>query len=225
VADLTIVDPIFSTHLPRQLTAETGIDVLSHAVEVYNNVWTNDFTDGLCLQAVHLVFKYLVRAVVNGGTDIEVRTKMANAATVAGLAVGNTNISLVHAMSHSIGGVFSIHHGRVVGLILPYAVEYIANAGLRRNLDLLHLLGLSASDESQAGSQFAGEIRSLLQKIGLPVSLKEAGITQSDFEAELEGLCDRAEIDLGMLMDRRYSDRKDLKRLFEYAFDGRAIDF
>ena len=77
---------------------------------------------------------------------------MANAATIAGLAVGNTNISLAHAMSHSVGGIFPIPHGRIAGLILPYTVEYTANGGLGRYLDLTHLLGLPAVDEAQAGS-------------------------------------------------------------------------
>ena len=225
VADLTIVDPMFSAHMPRQLTADTGIDVLTHAVEVYNNAWSNDFTDGLCLQAVWMVFRYLLRATIIGEADAEARTKMANAATIAGLAVGNTNISLAHAMSHSVGGIFPIPHGRIAGLILPYTVEYTANGGLGRYLDLTNLLGLTAVDEAQAGVQFAGAIRDLLQQIGQPVSLKDAGISQPEFEAELEALCDRAEIDLGMVMARRYPGREDLKRLFEYAFDGRAVDF
>jgi len=153
VADLTIVDPMFSAHMPRQLTADTGIDVLTRAVEVYNHAWFNDFTNGLCLQAVWMVFRYLTRATKNGEADAEARTKMANAATIA------------------------------------------------------------------------GAIRNLLQQIGQPVRLKDAGISQPDFEAELEALCDRAEIDLGIVMTRRYPGRKDLKRLFEYAFDGRAVDF
>ena len=133
-----------------------------------------------------MVFRYLLRATKNGEADVEARTKMANAATIAGLAVGNTNISLAHAMSHSVGGIFPIPHGRIAGLILPYTVEYTANGGLGRYLDLTHLLGLPAVDEAQAGVQFAETIRNLLQQLGQPVNLKDAGIAQRDFDAELE---------------------------------------
>lgn len=225
LADLTIVDPQFSAHMPRQLTADTGIDVLSHAVEAYNNQWSNDFSDGLCMQAAHLVFKYLPRAVEFGAADLEAREKMANAATIAGLVITNTNISLAHALGHSAGEVFDIPHGRVTAIFLPNTIEYCDNGAAGRYVNLAHFLGLPAEDECQAAKNLAGAIRNLMRQVGLPLSLQEAGVSREMFDAEIEGLCDRAEMDPGLSMARRLPYRDELKKLFEYAFSGRSIDF
>ena len=102
-ADLAIVDPQFTEHLPPAVTVDTGIDVLTHAIEGYTCTWANDFTDGPCLKAVHLVFRYLPRVVEHGADDMEAREKMANAATIAGLALGNSTVALAHALGHSAG--------------------------------------------------------------------------------------------------------------------------
>ncbi|HEX7973516.1 MAG TPA: iron-containing alcohol dehydrogenase [Anaerolineales bacterium] len=225
IADITIIDPHFSAHMPRQLTADTGIDVLAHAVDVYNHTWRNDFCDGLCLQAVRTVFDYLPQAVERGAEDMEARQKMANAATIAGLAFGNTNISLAHAMSHAAGAIWPVPHGRLTGLLLPGTVEFAANGGEGRYLDLARLVGLCADDEAQAGAIFAAAIRDLLRRVGQPTSLKEAGISRVAFSADLEAVCDRAEMDLGYSFARRLPDPQDLARLFEYAYQGKPVDF
>jgi alcohol dehydrogenase class IV len=120
VADIAIVDPAFTAQLPAQITADTGLDVLSHAIEGYCNTWANDFTDGLCLQATRLAFKYLPRAVEQGATDMEAREKMSNAATLAGLGISNSHIALAHAMGHGVGALFNVPHGRITGVISPY---------------------------------------------------------------------------------------------------------
>lgn len=225
IADITIVDPQFSAHMPRQLTADTGIDVLAHAVDVYNHTWQNDFCDGLCLQAVRTVFGYLPRAVEQGAEDMEARQKMANAATIAGLAFGNTNISLAHAMSHAAGAIWQVPHGRLTGLLLPGTIEYVTNGGFGRYLDLARLVGLCGEDEAEAGTVFAAAIRNLLRRLGLPTSLQEAGIAPDSFAAELQALCERAEMDLGYGFARRVPDPHDLALLFEYAYQGKPVDF
>lgn len=225
VADLTIVDPRFSTRMPGRLTADTGLDALTHVVEAYNNNWTNDFTDGLCLQATRMIFTYLPRAVEHGETDFEAREKMANAATIAGLAICNSNISLAHAMSHSAGAVFHLSHGRVTAFLLPYTIEFTANGGMGRYLDLARMIDLSVEDEEQAACSFASALRDLIQRVGGPVSFAGLGVSRGQFDMELEAMCDRAEIDLGMVMARRMPDRDELRKLYTYAYEGRVIDF
>lgn len=225
MADLAIVDPAFTMHLPRGITAATGMDVLTHAIEGFTCTWANDFTDGLCLQAARMVFTYLPRAVEQGAEDPEAREKMANAATLAGLGFGNSMASLAHAMGHSAGAAFHIHHGRVVGLLLPYTIEFVARGGLGRYEDLASFLGLPAENEEAAGLALAEAVRDLARRIGEPLSLREAGVSPEQFENALERLCELAESDPTIVTAFRVPTREELMRLFRYAFEGRPVDF
>ena len=225
VPDIAIIDPQFTATLPRQLTADTGIDVLTHSVEGYCNTWANDFCDGLCLQATRMVFEYLPRVVEHGVADMEAREKMANAAAIAGLGMGNSHIALAHAMGHAAGAIFGIPHGRITGLVLPFTIEYTTNVSAGRYLDLARMIGLPAQDEAQAGQQLAAAIRGLLTRIDQPVSIQAAGISPEDFEAKLADVCDRAEMDASIITSRRIPDRSAFEQLFRYAYAGQSIDF
>jgi alcohol dehydrogenase class IV len=225
MADIAIVDPVFTAQLPKQITADTGLDVLSHSIEGYCNTWANDFTDGLCLQATRLVFSYLPRAVEHGAADIEAREKMANAATLAGLGIGNTHIALAHAMGHGAGALLDVPHGRITGVILPYTIEFTAKAGVGRYLDLARTMGSTASDEFEGARQLASALRGLYLRIGQPTSIQEIGITLEEFRTKLSGICDRAEMDASLVTARRIPERAELERLFEYAYAGRTVDF
>jgi alcohol dehydrogenase class IV len=225
IPDITLVDPIFTAGMPSALTADSGIDVLTHAVEGINNSWSNDFIDGFCHQAAWLVFNYLPRAVVAGAHDPEARERMANAATMGGLVIANSNIMLAHAMGHSAGTIFEIPHGRVTGLMLPLSVEYMTAGGLGRYRQMARFLGLGDHGEDQAGFVLAGAIRELLRKIGQPISLKEVGVTRARFEVELEVLVAHAQMDYGMLVAPRPPDESHLRRLFMAAYDGSVVQF
>jgi alcohol dehydrogenase class IV len=225
VADLTIVDPCLSAGMPAQLTADTGIDVLVHAIDVYNCAFANDFTDAVCLQAARLAFKYLERAVKNGREDPEAREKMANAATLGGIGIGNANIALAHALGHSAGSVFPLPHGRITGIFLPLVIEYNANGEVGRYQDLACILGLNAGDEREAAAELAGAVRALMARLHLPLSLREAGVSQEEFETSLETLCEHGELDLGLVVSRRVPYREDMERLFRYAYEGKPVDF
>ncbi len=225
MADIAIVDPDLTRDLPPDITAATGMDALTHAVEGFSSTWANDICDGLCLQALRLVFTYLPRAVRDGANDPEAREKMAVAATIAGLGFGNSMAALAHAMGHSAGAVLGLHHGRVVGLFLPYTIEYTANGGVGRYRDLAWALGLAAHDDRVAGHALAKAIRNLAHTIGEPLSLREAGISPDVFQAHLERLCDLAEADPTIVMARRIPPREDLRRLFQHAFEGKPVDF
>jgi alcohol dehydrogenase class IV len=225
VPDVTLVDPRFSTGMDISLTADTGIDVLAHAVEGYSSTFSNDFSDALCLQAARYVFEYLPRAVRAGVNDPEARQKMANAATMAGLGIGNSHIALAHALSHTLGAVYEIPHGRITGLCLPYSIEFTAQEGDGRYLGLAEVLGLETSDERQAGLSLAKAIRSLLDQIGQPLSLGQVGILPEELESRMEDLCDRIEIDPSLGTSRRFPYRDDLKRLLRAMSAGQVVDF
>jgi alcohol dehydrogenase class IV len=224
---IAIIDPSLTAKLPARITADTGIDVLSHAVEGYTSSWHNDFTDGLCLRAAQLVFRYLPRAVADGGigTDMEAREKMAIAATLGGLGWGNSFVGLAHAMGHSLGAVFHRPHGRAVGAFLPCTVEFTAHCDAARYLDLAEALRLTAEDEQSAGLAVAEAIRGLLRRIGQPATVADLGIDAAEYEAALERLCDLAENDPSILPCARLPKRQELATLYRYAYEGKPADF
>jgi alcohol dehydrogenase class IV len=225
MAAVTIVDPQLSAEMPAQLTADTGIDVLTHSIEGYSGSWSNDFSDGLCLQATWMVFQYLERAVSRGAEDMEAREKMANAATIAALGMTNSHIALAHALGHSVGAVSEIPHGRITGLFLPYTIEFTAFGGVGRYLELSRILGLCGDDEKSAGFGLADSIRSLLRRIGQPTTLFEAGISRVQFDTQVEDWCERVEAEISLATSRRVPFRQELLQIFDYAFDGKVIDF
>ena len=224
--DLAIVDPAFTAQLPRQITADTGIDVLTHAIEAYTCNWANDFTDGLCLQAIRMVFDYLPRAVANGAADMEAREKMANAASIAGMVLGNSQVALAHALGHSAGGVFKqIPHGRITAVFLPITIQFIAQAGLGRYRDIAQLLHLPAQDEAEGAASLVDAIYQLLDEIDEPKSLQAAGISSTDFEEAMPMLVEHVDYDANTLMSPRIPETSEIEKLVLFAYNGRSVDF
>lgn len=222
--DLAIVDSSLVLGLPPRITADTGMDVLTHAVEAYTSTLHNDFSDGLALKAVQLVFEYLPRAYADG-SDAEARGHMHNAAAIAGVAFGNSMLGLAHAMGHSLGAVFHVPHGRAVGLFLPYVVEYTANGGNTRYGDIAHFVHLPADDEEEGTAQLVSAIRNLSDGINFATRLAALGIERAAFENALPKLVANAAADNQIFFNARYADNDDLDKLFRYAYDGRSIDF
>jgi alcohol dehydrogenase class IV len=225
LATLAVVDPSLTAALPPRITADTGIDALVHAIEGYTSQWRNDFSDGLCLKAAQLVFEYLPRAVTDG-SDREAREKLANAAAIAGLGFGNSMAALAHALGHALGAVFHLPHGRCVGLFLPYTIEFVATGGASRYADIAHLLRLACDDgEAASAAALAGAIRDLMRQIGQPVSIAEMGVSRADFDAALERLCDFSEMDTQIVISARIPEREELVKLYQYAYEGRSVEF
>jgi alcohol dehydrogenase class IV len=226
IPDLAIVDPVFVTDLPAQVTADTGMDVLTHAIEGYTSHWHNDFTDGLCLKAIQLVFDYLHRAHQYGADDPEAREKMHNAATIAGLGFGNSMAAAAHALGHSMGAFLPIPHGRAVGLCLPYTIEFTVRGYLpTRYADIARFLGLPAVDEDEAAASLAQAVRDLARRIGQPLSLQEAGLTLEDFEALLPGLVGNALNDSAMTVALRFPEDEEVETILRFIYDGKPVDF
>ncbi len=224
VPDIAIVDPSFVIGLPPQITADTGMDALTHAIEGYTSSYHNDFTDGLCLKATQLIFDYLPRAYADG-SDAEAREHMHNAATIAGLGFGNSMAALAHAMGHALGAVSHTPHGQAAGVFLPYTIAFTANAGGSRYIDIARFLGLPASDEAQGATALVTAIRDLQRKLNQPVSISELGVTPESFEEILPHLIANAESDTSLVMSVRIPTNQELEQLFRYAYMGRSVDF
>jgi len=226
IPDLAIVDPVFAAYLPPQLTADTGMDALTHAVEGFTSHWRNDFADGLCLKAVQLVFDYLPRAYGGGADDPVAREKMHNAASIAGLGFGNSMAALAHGMGHALGAVSGLPHGRAVGLILPYTIEFTVHGTLpTRYAEMARFLGLTCDGEEKGSRSLVEAIADLARSVGQPTSLEEAGISRHQFEARLDKLIENALNDSATCIALRFPDAAEMERIFRYAFEGRSIDF
>ncbi len=224
---IAIVDPALSKALPPRITADTGLDALTHAIEGYLASFSNDFTDGICLKAIQLVFDYLPIAYVEPHNE-EAREHLANAATLGGLGFINSWASLAHAMGHAFGGNFHLPHGRSVSLFLPYTLEYIAGMPEKtRFRDIAHALHLpeADADEPTAAQAVIAAIRELHRKLNQPTTVAQTGIRRADYEARLQDLVAFAEGDGTFISAVRIPEREDLENLFCYAYDGRKIDF
>ena len=224
LADVAIVDPSLSKDMPPRLTADTGLDALSHAVEGYASAWGNDFGDGLCLKAADLIFRYLPRAYEDGG-DAVAREKMANAATLAGLGFGNSMAGLAHSMGHALGGVFHTPHGRAVGLFLPYTIEYAARENPLRYREMARYLGLPVGSEEQGATSLVLAIRDLLERLEQPSALQGVGIEDDSLTEQLSRLVDNAANEATTVVHPRIASQEELERLFLYALEGREVDF
>jgi len=226
IPDIAIVDPVFVNQLPAQITADTGMDALTHAVEGYTSQWCNDFADGLCLKAIQLVFDYLPRAYESGSSDLEAREKMHNAATIAGLGFGNSMAAMAHGLGHSLGALLPVPHGRAVGLFLPYTIEFTVRGDLpTRYAEIARFLGLPATDEAESATSLVQAIRDLARRVGQPTSLREAGISCQAFEAQLPRLVDNALNDSAMVLSLRFPEEEEVEKVYRYVFEGRPVDF
>ena len=224
LADIAIVDPSLTKDMPPRLTAATGLDALTHALEGYVSSWGNDFSDGPCLKAAHLIFQYLPRA-YEDGSDEEAREKMSNAATLAGLGFGNSMAGLAHSMGHALGGVFHTPHGRAVGLFLPFTIEYAARENAGRYAEIARYLGLPAQTEAEGAGSLVHAIRELMETLEQPMSLRDLGIERQILEERMEKLIENAENEATTVVHPRIPAAEELERLFTYAHEGREIDF
>ena len=228
--DVAILDPTFVMSMPPRVTADTGMDALTHAIEGFTCQWHNDFSDGLCLRAAQLVFEYLPRA-YKDGDDLEARIKMHNAACIAGVGFGNAMVSLAHGMGHALGGVFHVPHGRGVSLFLPYVVEFCARgdaagaADSTRYGELAHFLNLPCATEPEAAAKLAAAVRQLQLALDQPRTMLACGIARRDLDREMPLLVANASNDNQTITSTRIPDDVEMRRLFEYAYDGKTIDF
>jgi alcohol dehydrogenase class IV len=229
IPDLAIVDPALVRDLPPQITAETGLDVLTHAIEGYTCAWANDFSDGLCLQAARMVFEYLPRAYRHGAQDPLAREKMHNAATLAGLGFGNAMAALAHALGHALGAVLHLPHGRMVGLCLPYTIEFTAGGDApTRYPELARSLGLTgeaASPCDDAATALAAAVRDLARSVDQPLCLRDSGFADDAFAAALDDLTAAALMDSTIILGPRYPSEEEVRQLLGCIHCGDPATF
>ncbi|WP_037603889.1 bifunctional acetaldehyde-CoA/alcohol dehydrogenase [Streptacidiphilus rugosus] len=231
---VAIVDPALTTHLPKNVTADTGFDALTHCIEAYVSVYANDFTDGLALQGIRLIFENLERAVTDGERDPVAREKMHNAGTIAGMAFGSAFLGVVHAMAHTLGATFHVAHGRTNALLLPHVVRYNGSAPAKvtswpkyrsyiapeRYQQIAAMLGLPAATPEQGVESLAAAVEGLRDRVGIPSSFKDAGVDETAFLEALPQQAMNAYEDQCAPANPRMPMLADMQQLMRQAFYG-----
>lgn len=221
IADVALVDPAMTTKMPARLAADTGLDALAQAIESYTSTWRNEFADGLCLQAIRMIFESL-RASVAG--DQEARARMHLASSISGLAMSNAQASTSHALGHPLGAFFKIPHGRAVGVYLPYTMEFSLPVSGQRYADIARFLGLPSATAEEGARSLIAAVRSLMQDIGQPMSAAALGIDREAYIAAIPGMIESGENDAAA-SSPRVPTPEEFADLFLYAYDGRPVDF
>ena len=175
--DVAFLDPHFTVSVPPHITADTGIDVLTHALEAYVSAKAQDFTDACAEKAIRLVWKYL-EITVKDGTDLDARMHMHNASCLAGMAFNDASLGICHSLAHALGGRFHIPHGRSNAMLLPHVISY--NAGLdtamHRYAEIAGMLGIWGGSEKSSVCLLIQKIQNLIRQIGIPQYVTDPGI-------------------------------------------------
>ena len=212
----------------------TGLDVLTHAIEAYVSVMANDYTDGLCLKAIKLVFDYLPRAVKDGQNDLEAREKMHNAATIAGMAFANAFLGMTHSLAHKVGAQFHTVHGYTCAVFLPHVIRYNGQVPTKLSVwpkynhycadvkyqEIAQLLGLKAKTPAEAVDALADAVIKLCRDCGLDPNLKAMGISKEDLEAHLDEIAVAAYEDQCSPANPRVPLVEDMKTIIRKAYSG-----
>ena len=233
VPTVAIVDPELVYSLPAKSVADTGMDVLTHALEAYVSTMASDYTDGLAEKAAELVFKYLVRS-YNDSSDTEAREKMHNASTIAGMAFSNAFLGINHSLAHKIGAEYHVPHGRANAILLPYVIKYnsimpdkfvsfpkyeyfVAD---KRYADIAKRQGLPASTTQEGVDSLIKAIRGLMSDLNMSKSFKEEGIDEEEYMKKVDELAYKAFEDQCTTANPKLPLIEDLKQILIDAYYG-----
>ena len=226
-----IVDPIFPMGMPSELTIDTAFDILAHSIEGIGSLWKNEFSNALALKAIELVFKYLPIAYKDGKNQ-EARDFLHQAATIAGLAFGNSQVHIGHTLGHSWGAIYHVHHGKSVGILMKYVTQFIINDpdkddAIKIYAKLAKQLGWVSWSEGdkKAAEKVIEKLIDLQKEVNSPMSLKETGVSREDFEKDLDSLVNLCYQDASSVLTPRSTNGEQFKKLFQYAYEGKDVDF
>lgn len=229
---VAIADPAFVDTVPAEVTADTGMDVLTHAVEAFTSTMANDYTDGLALQAIKMTFQYLEESVKTA--DPVAREKMHNASTIAGMAFANAFLGMSHSMAHKVGAFFHTVHGRTNAILLPYVVRYNGTRPAKTSTwpkydhykadkkfqEIAQALGLPASTPEEGVASFATAVYELGEKVGIQMSLKAQGIDKDEYLAKVDEIAYLAYEDQCSPANPRLPLVDDMKEILIDAYEG-----
>ena len=234
--NMAIIDTDFHMSAPRGLTAASGIDAVTHALEAYASMMATDYTDGLAVQALKTIFTYLPRAYDNGQTDVEAREKMANAATMAGMAFANAFLGVCHSMAHKLGAFHHLPHGVANALMIEEvlrfnAAEVPAKMGtfpqydhphtLARYAQVADALGLKGKNDEEKLESLIAAVNELKERVGIKKTIKDYGIDEKDFLDRLDAMTEQAFDDQCTGANPRYPLMSEIKKMYLNAYYGK----
>ena len=234
--NMAIIDTDFHMSAPKGLTSASGIDAVTHALEAYASIMATDYTDGLAIRALQVIFKYLPRAYENGQTDVEAREKMANAATMAGMAFANAFLGVCHSMAHKLGAFHHLPHGIANALMIEEVLRFNAAEvptkmgtfsqydhphTLARYAEVAEALGITGKNDEEKLEGLIKAINELKDKIGITHSIQEYGIDEKDFLARLDDMTEQAFDDQCTGANPRYPLMSEIKQMYLNAYYGK----
>ena len=232
--NIAIIDPQFVMSLPKSATADTGLDVLTHALEAYVSVMASDYTDGLAMKAIQLVFKYLPRAYKNGAEDAEAREKMHNASCMAGMAFTNAFLGLNHSIAHKIGGEYHVPHGRANAVLLPHVIKYNASTPSKfvsfpkykkfiadeKYAEIVAFLGLPAKTTEEGVQSLINAVIDLMKEVNEPLSFSECGIDEETYMRNVPDIANKAFEDQCTTANPKLPLVKEIEQIMIDAYKG-----
>ncbi|MEE1053927.1 MAG: bifunctional acetaldehyde-CoA/alcohol dehydrogenase [Acutalibacteraceae bacterium] len=233
--NMAIIDTDFHMSAPRGLTAASGIDAVTHALEAYASIMATDYTDGLALKALKTIFEYLPRAYDNGQTDIEAREKMANAATMAGMAFANAFLGVCHSMAHKLGAFHHLPHGIANALMIEEVLRFNASEAptkmgtfsqydhphtLARYAEVADYLGLGGKTDSEKLENLIKAINDLKARVGIKETIKDYDVDEKVFLDNLDEMVEQAFDDQCTGANPRYPLMSEIKQMYLNAYYG-----
>lgn len=220
--DVAIVDSELAETMPAKLTAHTGMDALTHAIEAYVAILNSPFSDPLALQAIEMINEYLLKSYAG---DSEAREQMHYAQCLAGMAFSNALLGITHSMAHKTGAVFHIPHGCANAIYLPYVIDFNKKAASNRYAKIAKRLGLSGTTDDELVDSLTNLIKELNKKMSIPCTLKEYGIDEEEFKAKVDLISERSIADACTGSNPRQLNKDEMKKIFECVYYGNKVDF
>ena len=234
--DMAIVDADLMMTMPKGLTAASGIDALTHALEAYASMMASDYTDGLALTAIKNILRYLPEAYAEGANSPVAREKMADASTIAGMAFANAFLGVCHSMAHKLGSFHHLAHGVANALLIEEVMRYNASDApvkmgtfpqyryphcLERYAEIASFLGLPGGDDREKLEALLARIAELKSKIGIPATIRDAGVPEEAFLATLDSMTEQAFDDQCTGANPRYPLMSEIRQMYLNAYYGK----
>lgn len=233
--NMAIVDADLMMNMPKGLTAASGIDALTHAIEAYASMLATEYTDALALKAIRLIFDYLPRAYENGALDAEARERMANASTIAGMAFANAFLGICHSMAHKLGAFYHLPHGIANALLITDVIKFNASEAptkmgtfpqydhphtLRRYAEIAEYLGIKGDSDTEKLDNLIAKIQELKDKVGIKKTIRDYGIDEKTFLNNLDEMTEQAFDDQCTGANPRYPLISEMKEIYLKAYYG-----
>ncbi|MGN0569573.1 MAG: bifunctional acetaldehyde-CoA/alcohol dehydrogenase [Candidatus Fimenecus sp.] len=234
--NMAIIDADLHMSAPKGLTAASGIDAVTHALEAYAAMLATDYTDGLALRSLKMIFEYLPRAYENGQTDVEAREKMANAATLAGMAFANAFLGVCHSMAHKLGAFYHLPHGVANALMIDEVLRFNASETpakmgtfsqydhphtLARYAEVADYLGIKGKNNEEKLENLIKAIDELKEKVGIKKTIKDYGVDEKEFLERLDDMVEQAFDDQCTGANPRYPLMSEIKEMYLNAYYGK----